>query len=195
MENWKSCIAILLVGLTLVSARAMAAPIVYEFTLTPDSIGPNNPFGIASLPAGPFAGFFSIDDADLAVDLPLAVRLEDVLTFGVTVGNTAWSLGDLADFQFAVSSGDVSGFQFDARTGNDFLGVRGAVGWIGFDDATACELTAPNTSPGCIMGLDLDTVAFARQVLAVSEPGALPLFAAATVGLGLLLRRRRTGIA
>jgi hypothetical protein len=182
-----------LVSLTLVSAPAAAVPVVYEFTLTPDSIGPGNPFGIPSLPAGPFKGFFSVDDSDLAEDAPFSDRSGDLLDFSITVGNTTWSLEDQFLFFFAVSDGEIVEFQIFSTTRDDLLIVSSTGGWTGFDDVNVdeCTQSAPTTDPRCILGLDPDTVDFTRQALVVPEPGALPLFAAATVGLGLLLRRRR----
>jgi hypothetical protein len=192
MQHWKSWIAILLVSLALVSGRAAAASVVYEFTLTPDTLGPNNPFGISSLPAGPFTGSFSFDDALLVSGSDFDDdRLGDILSFELTIGDTTWSFDDLENFRLDISGGALQRFGFLADDGPHAVGTgAGGIAWTAIDEVDGCTIVIgePVTSAGCMLGSGL--VPFERQATVVAEPGALALFGA---GIGLaLMRRRRT---
>src|SRR3712207_2297502 len=89
--------------------QAAAVPITFDVALTPSSVGPGSPFGVSSLPAGPFTGFFALDSSKLAAGLPFdfSDRKADVLDFSLTLGNTTFALADLTQFRYSVSSGTI----------------------------------------------------------------------------------------
>jgi hypothetical protein len=197
MRNWKHWVAVALLGLSCAATRAQAAPAFYEFALTPVAIGADAPFGIAGLPAGPFIGSFSFDDALLVSGSVFTDnRVGDMLSFELTIGDMTWALDDLLFFGLDISGGAVQRIAASVNDGEGHsigFGFAANPLWAAFDEVSGCGLAnLPFTSPGCIVGRDADTT-FERQATVVAEPGALPLFAAAAAGLMLLPRRRDIG--
>lgn len=189
----------LALGSAIFATALHAAPVSYDFTLNADQIGDELPaFGISALPAGPFTGSFTFDDAGLVAGVFNSVTLT---AFTATVGNFSWVLGDASVMFSSIRPG--SGGALDAVSirlldGSTMFGIN--FGYIsnnswfaadGRDGGGGCGWwgqAGENMYGACVGGTaNAFTVTLAEDPAQVPLPSSLLL---AGLGLGVAASAR-----